>query len=115
MNQIFNDLNVPTNPAIVVIDVDSNDFVTGITFKGSMAPGETHPNSSSITTWSGITSLSVLSISVKYYITSTVEEDYDTPATGTYTTERSTSGYTRDSYDTLDEQASSSDTFALAV
>ena len=98
------------------IDVDSNDFVTGITFKGSMAPGETHPNSSSITTWSGITSLSVLSISVKYYITSTVEEDdYDTPATGTYTTERSTSGYTRDSYDTLDEQASSSDTFALAV
>ena len=54
-------------------------------------------------------------MTVKYYITSTVEEDYDPPAAGTYTTERSTSGYTRDSYDTLDEQASSSDTFALAV
>ena len=97
------------------IDVDGSDFITGITLKDSIAVNQTIADSSTITAWSGITSLSVLSISVKYYITSTVEEDYDTPATGTYTTERSTSGYTRDSYNTLDEESSLSDTFALAV
>ena len=98
------------------IDVDGSDFITGITLKDSIAVNQTIADSSTITAWPGITSLSVLSISVKYYITSTVEEeDYDTPATGTYTTERSTSGYTRDSYNTFDEESSLSDTFALAV
>ena len=97
------------------IDVDGNDFITGITLKDSIAVNQVITDSSTITAWSGITSLSVLSISVKYYITSTVEEDYDTPPTGTYTTERSTSGYTRDSFDTFDEVSSLSDTFALAV
>ena len=85
------------------IDVDGNDFITGITLKDSIAVNQTITDSSTITAWSGITSLSVLSISVKYYITSTTESALragfgQTITSDTLQLERSTSGYTRDSF-----------------
>lgn len=98
------------------IDIDGNDFITGITLKDNLTSNQTISDSSTITPWGGITTTSTLSVTVKYYITSTNESDasFATPAASIFTTERSTSGYTRDSYDNANFGSSTSDTFALA-
>lgn len=101
------------------IDVDGSDFVTGITLLDSLTTvvggGSLISNSTGQSPWSGISASHILSVEVKYYITSSTEVNASgsAPASSIFTTERSTSGYTRDSYSNENFSPTTGDSFTV--